>query len=93
MKREEIHYARAVSLVMMGDKGHPAEIGYLDAVDRIEDFTDDVGNPYYLAPHEDLQYIPGGDVILIGPDCEPLGPDEARMIAFELLVLADMAEQ
>ena len=69
-----------------------ARRGYLAAVERIEKHATDPDNVYWLAPHDEAQYVVGYGLV-VGPDCTPISPDEAREWAYELLVLADLAER
>lgn len=62
---------------------------YLDAVERIEDRTDDPANPYWYSPADTMSAIPQEGIY------DEYGgqhtPDELERRAFELLALADLA--
>lgn len=62
---------------------------YEDAVNRIEDRTDDPENPYYLSPATEHSAYYGPRVL--DEFGEGMTPDEARRWAFDFLVLADLA--
>ena len=63
---------------------------YEAAADRVQDHTDNSENPYWFAPAAGFDAIPDEDIR------DELGatytPEEAREMAFELLVLADLLE-
>jgi hypothetical protein len=65
--------------------------GYEAAVERIEDHTDDAENPYWHSPADAVDAVPGERVVL-----DEYGGEESiesvRHRAFELLVMADLAE-
>lgn len=64
---------------------------YEDAVARIKDETGDAENPYWLSPSDGTSAIPGeGEIYNEYGGEEPI--EEARRRAFEVLVLADLAE-
>ncbi len=65
---------------------------YNEAVERIEDRTDDPRNPYYYGPEFDGSGFQGLDGPIINDEFSELKPDDARKIAFEMLALADLAE-
>jgi hypothetical protein len=65
--------------------------GYEAAMRRIEDCTDLPDNPYWRSPADESSAIPGDDTIwdeMGGPE----SIENARRRAFELLVLADLAQ-
>lgn len=64
---------------------------YEAAMGRVEDCTDLPDNPYWRSPADESSAAPGDDTIwdeMGGPE----SIENARRRAFELLVLADLAE-
>lgn len=70
---------------------------YNAAIERIRDYSPDIENPYFGSQSDDWCAIPpepslSRETVLMYGDGTEFRIDEARKMAFDLLVLSDLAE-